>query len=175
VDRIRPAVEADAAELARLAERTFRETFAEGNDPVAMDAHCGRAFGESIQAAEIRDPGRVTLVCEEAARLTGFGQLRWSSAPACVVASRPAEIQRLYVDAPWHGRGVAQRLMQALLDAAARGNADVAWLGVWVHNPRAMRFYEKCGFAAVGDHVFVLGSEPQRDLVFAKSLPGHRA
>lgn len=167
---IRPAVDADAAELARLAERTFRETFTEGNDPGAMEAHCERSFGEAIQAAEIRDPGRVTLVCEEGPRLVGFGQLRWSGAPACVAAARPAEIQRLYVDAPWHGRGVAHRLMQALLDAASRGNADVAWLGVWEHNPRAIAFYEKCGFGPVGHHVFLLGSEPQRDLVFAKRL-----
>ncbi len=167
---IRPATEADAAALAELAERTFCATFAHENRPEDMDAHCRDSYGESIQAAEIRDVARATLVCEEAGRLIAFGQLRWSRAPACVAGGRPAEIQRLYVDAPWHGKGVAQRLMASLLDIASKGGADVAWLGVWERNPRAIAFYEKSGFCVVGDHVFVVGKDPQRDLVLAKTL-----
>jgi ribosomal protein S18 acetylase RimI-like enzyme len=60
--------------------------------------------------------------------------------------------------------------MGSLLDTAVAGGADVAWLGVWEKNPRAISFYEKSGFAVVGDHVFVLGSDAQRDLVLAKRL-----
>jgi ribosomal protein S18 acetylase RimI-like enzyme len=170
VTRIRQATEADAASLAELAERTFRETFAEMNSAEDIDAHCRKSYRESIQAAEIRDPGRTTLVCHVGETLIAYGQLRWASAPPCVVAARPAEVQRLYVDAPWHGKGVAQALMGSLLDTAVAGGADVAWLGVWEKNPRAISFYEKSGFAVVGDHVFVLGSDAQRDLVLAKRL-----
>jgi len=60
--------------------------------------------------------------------------------------------------------------MASLLDTAVAGGADVAWLGVWEQNPRAISFYAKSGFAVVGDHVFVLGKDPQRDLVLAKRL-----
>jgi ribosomal protein S18 acetylase RimI-like enzyme len=167
---IRQATERDAASLADLAERTFRDTFAHANRAEDLDLHCRTGFGESIQAAEIRAADRVTLVCEDRDRLIAFGQLRWTSAPACVIGTRAAEIQRLYVDAPWHGKGVAHALMDALLGAAVAGGADVAWLGVWEHNPRAIAFYEKSGFSAVGDHVFVVGNDPQRDLVLVKKL-----
>lgn len=102
--------------------------------------------------------------------LIGYAQLRLGNPPPCVVATSPAEIQRLYVDAPWHGTGVARALMDSLLDAAVAGGADVAWLGVWEQNPRAIAFYTKSGFAVVGDHVFVVGEDPQRDLVLAKGL-----
>ena len=34
-----------------------------------MDLHCRARYGKEIQAAEIRDPGRTTLVCEDAGRL----------------------------------------------------------------------------------------------------------
>jgi diamine N-acetyltransferase len=44
------------------------------------------------------------------------------------------------------------------------------WLGVWEHNPRAIRFYQRLGFAEVGDHVFVVGTDPQRDLVMIRIL-----
>lgn len=167
---IRQAEERDAAALAELAERTFRGTFAHVNRAQDIDLHCRDSYGESIQAAEIRDSHRTTLVCHGRHGLIAYGQLRWGSAPPCVVATRPAEIQRLYVDSPWHGKGTAQALMASLLDTAVAGGADVAWLGVWEQNPRAIAFYAKSGFAVVGDHVFILGKDPQRDLVLAKSL-----
>jgi diamine N-acetyltransferase len=167
---IRVAIEADAASLAELAERTFRSTFAQSNLADDIDMHCRNSYGEVIQAGEIRDPGRTTLLCHDGDRLIGYGQLRWTGAPSCVVATKPAEVQRLYVDAAWHGKGIAQSLMASLLESAVMGGADVAWLGVWERNPRAITFYEKSGFTVVGDHVFLLGNDRQRDLVLAKRL-----
>ncbi|HYW51463.1 MAG TPA: hypothetical protein VE861_12705, partial [Gemmatimonadaceae bacterium] len=43
------------------------------------------------------------------------------------------------------------------------------FLGVWERNLRAIRFYEKQRFRAVGEKTFVLGLDPQRDIVM--SLP----
>jgi ribosomal protein S18 acetylase RimI-like enzyme len=94
--------------------------------------------------------------------------LRWGTAPACVVARRPAEVQRIYVDRPWHGRGVAQALMAAMLEHARNGGADRVWLGVWEQNLRARAFYRRAGFADVGDHAFRLGDEVQRDRVMVR-------
>jgi ribosomal protein S18 acetylase RimI-like enzyme len=44
------------------------------------------------------------------------------------------------------------------------------WLGVWEYNPRAQRFYEKNGFRIVGSHVFLLGEDPQTDLLMQREL-----
>jgi ribosomal protein S18 acetylase RimI-like enzyme len=167
---IREATEGDAADLAQLAERTFRDTFAGSNRAEDIDVHCRNTYGANIQALEIKDPRRTTLLCHAGDRLIGYGQLRWSDAPACVVASTSVEIQRLYVDVPWHGKGASHALMASLLKRAIVGGADVAWLGVWEKNPRAISFYEKSGFAVVGEHVFTLGNDPQRDLVLTKRL-----
>jgi hypothetical protein len=32
--------------------------------------------------------------------------------------------------------------------------------------------YEKCGFSAIGERTFVLGEDPQRDLLMALPLAG---
>lgn len=167
---IRLATAEDADALAALAERTFRETFGHLNRAGDMDLHCRETYGAGIQAAEIRDPDRVTLLCHEGERLVGYAQLRRSDAPTCVIARRPAEIQRLYVEAGWHGKGAAADLMAALVEHAAAGGADVLWLGVWERNPRAIAFYRKSGFEIVGEHTFLLGSDPQRDLVLARPI-----
>lgn len=169
---IRQAVPEDARVLAALAETTFRDTFAAQNTPEDMDLHCRQSYGEALQRAELLDPARLTLLCELEGRAIAFAQLRWGSAPACVEAARAGEIQRLYVDRPWHGRGVAQDLMAASLEALGGRGSDLAWLGVWERNPRALAFYAKWGFTLVGDHTFPLGTDPQRDLIMVKALGG---
>jgi ribosomal protein S18 acetylase RimI-like enzyme len=53
----------------------------------------------------------------------------------------------------------------ALAHARACGH-DGVWLQVWEHNARARRFYEKCGFVAVGMHSFLFGAITERDPVY---------
>jgi len=48
--------------------------------------------------------------------------------------------------------------------------SDVAWLGVWERNPKAIAFYRKFAFQEVGEHVFQLGNDAQRDLVMVRTL-----
>jgi ribosomal protein S18 acetylase RimI-like enzyme len=169
---LRTADPSDAAALSRLAERTFRGTFGAANSDEDMDLHCRTSYGVSIQAGEIANPTMLTLLGEDGGRLVGFAQLRWEGAPECVTARAPGEIQRLYVDAPWHGKGVAQQLMHACIAEMEARGSDVVWLGVWERNPRAIAFYRKFGFVEVGDHMFAVGGDPQRDIVLARPVAG---
>jgi ribosomal protein S18 acetylase RimI-like enzyme len=169
---IRCAEPTDARNLAELAEATFRDTFGEMNTVEDMDLHCRSSYGEAIQMAEISSPEMVTLVCEEGEALIGFAQLRWGEAPRCVSASSPGEIQRLYVAKQWHGKGIAQDLMSACIAQMERRGSDAVWLGVWERNPRAISFYRKFGFGEVGEHIFSLGADPQRDIVMARPVGG---
>jgi diamine N-acetyltransferase len=172
--RVRRAQRADAGPLAALAEHTFREAFEAVNTPENMARHCRDSYGEATQAREIADRDRITLLCESHGELAGYAQLRWGVPPAGVAATSPGEIQRLYVASAFHGRGVAHALMDACLAELAARGSDVAWLGVWEHNPRAIAFYSKYGFVAVGEQVFPVGDDPQRDLVMCRPLPASR-
>jgi ribosomal protein S18 acetylase RimI-like enzyme len=168
---IRKAEPADAQALAALAERTFRDAFSTQNSAEDMDAHCRRSYAEAIQASEIENQRVITLLAEERSVLVGYAQARLSpSAPGGVKGGAPGEIQRLYVSSENHGRGIAQALMNASISALKAHGCDVAWLGVWERNPRAIAFYRKSGFEEVGEHVFLLGSDPQRDVIMALPL-----
>lgn len=171
---IRKAVRGDAKQLSRLAETTFRDTFGLMNTGEDMDLHCQASYSEAIQAGEIAHPGMVTLLTEAEDTLVGFAQLRWDGAPDCVSADSPGEIQRLYVVQEWHGKGVAQDLMHACIEEMNARGSDVVWLGVWERNPRAISFYKRFGFVEMGDHVFPLGGDPQRDIVMARCIAGPR-
>lgn len=167
---IRRARPEDAAALAELAERTFREAFAASNDPTDMEIHCGERFGEEIQAREIADPGCVTLVAEAEDELIGFAQVRLDAPMDCVSARRPAELYRIYVLNAWHGRGIAQQIMDHAMTVAAGHGSDRIWLGVWEENRRAMAFYRKCEFEVVGAHEFRFGTDLQQDLVMVTDV-----
>src|SRR5262245_41420937 len=114
VDVIRPAAAEDAPSLARLAERTFRETFAADNTPEDLEQYVRGAFGDAIQRRELEDPDVETLLVEVGGRLAGYAQLWDTPAPAEAGVTNALELRRFYVDRPWHGRGVAQKLMAAV-------------------------------------------------------------
>jgi diamine N-acetyltransferase len=164
---IRRALISDAAAVARFGARTFADAFAADNTPDDMAVYLSHAFGESLQRAEIADPGVVTLVAESGAETVAYAQVRrteYAGAPGSV------ELRRFYVDRAWHGSGIASRLMQAA-DEAARGLArGLLWLGVWERNTRAIAFYRKCGFEVSGSQTFVLGTDRQTDHIMTRAL-----
>jgi ribosomal protein S18 acetylase RimI-like enzyme len=172
---IRRAVVGDAEALSRLGAATFRDTFERDNTPGDMQLYLARAFTPERQAAEIADPASTLLVAENhaespGAELVGYAHLVSGQAPDPVTGPAPLEIKRLYVSRAWHGKGVAQALMDAAIDAARTRGAKTLWLGVWERNPRAVAFYAKYGFERVGEQTFVLGTDTQTDWLLALDL-----
>jgi ribosomal protein S18 acetylase RimI-like enzyme len=168
--KVRRARRDDATQLAVIAEKTFRDTFAGVNSPEDMDLHCRTRYSEAIQAKEIADRDRVTLLCEDGGRLVGFAQLRLGKALSCVVADAAGEIQRLYVISEFQGKGIAHDLMNACMDEMTGHRSDVVWRGGWERNPKASAFYRKFGAREVCAHIFPLGNDPQRDVVMARPV-----
>lgn len=167
---VRHARPGDAAQLSAFGRRIFHDTFAPDNNPADLAAYLDTAYTEERQLAEIRDPGIVTLLLEHGGGLAAFAQLRSTETEPGIAGTSPIELWRFYVDPAWHGKGVAAGFMADVEDEARQRGADVLWLGVWEKNLRAQAFYRKCGFTVVGSHVFVVGSDPQRDLVMSKAL-----
>lgn len=167
---IRLARISDASDLAKLVEATFRDTFAQKNTPENMDSHCLSSYGNEIQGQEIVSSKYVTFVAEIDSKLVAYAQLRWSDSPSCVSANSPGEIHRLYVDKNFHGKGLAHNLMSECLKVFEERNTDIAWLGVWEENSRAIAFYKKFNFEEAGEHVFSLGSDPQRDIILVRPV-----
>jgi MOSC domain-containing protein YiiM len=60
--------------------------------------------------------------------------------------------------------------MAATVSAARARGAETLWLGVWERNPRAIRFYARCGFVDAGEKSFIVGTDVQRDRVMVRAL-----
>jgi diamine N-acetyltransferase len=162
---------ADAGALAELAARTFRETYAADNRPEDMAVHVAQAFTPSQQETELANPDISTLLAEADGQLAGYAQLRSGVPPACVPGGDASvELWRFYVARDWHGRGIAQALMNTVIANAQRRGRWALWLGVWERNARARAFYSKSGFVDIGSQVFMLGRDAQTDRILTRRL-----
>jgi ribosomal protein S18 acetylase RimI-like enzyme len=168
---VRRATADDAAALTEFGARTFRETFAADNTAEDMRLHLESAWRPELQLAEILNPEFDTLLaCDSCGTIAGFAQLRAGHAPAGIVAVKPVELLRFYVDKPWQGQGLAGFLMEAVEKQARARGARELWLGVWERNERAQAFYRKHGFRRTGSQIFVVGTDPQTDHVMLREL-----
>jgi GNAT superfamily N-acetyltransferase len=166
----RVATPTDAAALAAFGERTFRDTFGPANDPSNIDAYCAETYGVELQRREIVDPARHVVLAHAGDTLVGYAQLLDGHRFACVTGPAPIELLRFYVGAPWHGRGVASRLMAEMVSAAVARGARTMYLAVWEHNPRAIAFYARHGFVRAGTSLFKLGKDVQTDHVLVRPV-----
>lgn len=167
---IRTAAPSDAALLAEIGAETFFDTFATQNTPENMETYLKGSFSPALQAAELEEAGAVFLIAEKDTEPVGYAKILVGSTETSIHSKKPVELVRIYTRANAFGLGVGTTLMQACLAEANRLGCEVIWLGVWEHNPRAIRFYQKWGFEKVGTHPFLLGDDLQTDWIMQRSL-----
>ncbi|RMI13136.1 GNAT family N-acetyltransferase [Cellulomonas triticagri] len=172
---VRPARADEADAVAALAAVTFPLACPPSSTPADHAAFIAANLTLAHFAAHLADPARDVLVADDGDALLGYTLLvagePYAPEVAAVVPLRPTvELSKCYVLPGQHGRGVADALMAASLDAArARGAAGV-WLGVNGENARAQGFYRRSGFTQVGTRTFQVGAERHHDLVLHRAV-----
>ncbi len=149
-----------------LSAQTFHETFAPTNTLSDVELYITTHFTEKKLAEELRDSRRSIYMAWVENQPVGYLNLLDGDKEPCVKSTQPIELARIYVLQSWHGRGVAQLLMDKAQSIAREKNKNGIWLGVWEHNLKAQNFYRKYQFSPVGSHIFQMGNDPQTDLIF---------
>ena len=176
---IRPARAGEESAVAALAASLFRQAYGASHPEPEVGAYFARALAPERFARDRADARSAVLVAERdgpAGRaLVGYALLREGGPTAHpeappLDAARPIEIVRFYVDAAWHGSGVAQALMAACLDEAARRHADVVWLEAWQGAARPLAFYRKAGFDRFASVRYDFGGRVDDDFLLARRL-----
>lgn len=160
----------DADLIGELGAQTFAETFVEDNTPGDMAAYLAASFSLEKMTAELADPLSIFFIAEVDGHAAGYAKLHSGKALDGVEGQKPIELVRLYVHRQWLGRGVGQALMQRCVSETREKGFQTIWLGVWERNGRAIAFYRKWDFREVGEHIFQLGSDPQRDILMQRAI-----
>ncbi|WP_413040988.1 GNAT family N-acetyltransferase [Rothia dentocariosa] len=168
--RITSLTVSDVSILRGIARDTFIETFSEANKAEDMERYLTENFSEEQLARELSNPDSFFYVAEVNGHVVGYLKLNTAHAQTEPQAADALEIERIYVLSNYHGGGVGQALYHHAMSVAEDRKASYVWLGVWEHNHRALRFYEKNGFIAFGTHIFQLGNDQQTDILMKKSV-----
>jgi ribosomal protein S18 acetylase RimI-like enzyme len=172
---IRRATGRDAAALADLAEATFWLATPAHTTAEAVAEFLREMLAETNFAGYLADPERLILVAEVNGILQGytmlvFGEPTDADVRAAIGIHPTAELSKFYLRREIHGQGIAAPLMKATLDEARDRGAAGSWLGVNQENGRAIRFYEKNGYAKVGVKRFLVGGKYEDDFVLERAL-----
>lgn len=164
---LRLATPEDAVPLAGFAAQAFADTYRELSDAQEIADYVAEHFRPEVMVGVIADAHCTTLLAWVGERLAGYAIVKAEPAPACVTGPAPLKLWRLYLGEGFIGQGLGARLMTAAHAEARRRGAQTLWLGVYDRNVRAVRFYERFGFAKVGGQEFLFGGQIYVDPVYA--------
>ncbi len=170
VPELRKATLSDLPELLALARTSFLQAFTAGNKPENVQAYLAEAFTEDKLTKEMQEPASTFILANLGGKLVGYTKLNLAAAQADVQDPRSVEVARLYTLEEVWGKGMGQLLLDAGINFARQEGKTWLWLGVWEHNARAIRFYEKNGLRIFGSHPFPFGDEIQNDWLMRVEL-----
>jgi ribosomal protein S18 acetylase RimI-like enzyme len=155
---IRRAKDCDAATVALLGRVTFSETFgylfsAHSHD---LRAYLDTIFGVAKIADSLRKPENAYWLAFVHGLPVGYAKLKHPSPPSGRDAPDAAQLQKIYVLRDFLGGGIGRDLLACLIEEAATRSA-LLWLDVLRENERAIRFYERHGFAVIGGDTYTIG------------------
>lgn len=170
--KIRRVTIKDAEVLSELAIKTFFDTFAGTCTEKDMDDFLYEYYNLEQVSKELNDKNDYFYFAEIDGIAVGYIRFKEDYFNYEKMKQWKAlELKRLYILKEFHGKGVAQALMNFYFNYAFENKYELAWLGVWEFNFRAQKFYQKNGFENTGDkHPFPIGSTPQTDLWYWKFL-----
>jgi len=156
--------------LLSYSKKTFYDFFANLNEPANMEAYSSVAFTPQRMLAELSNPDAEFYFAMLDNAVAGYLKLNFKGAQTEFRDKNAMEIERIYVSGEHHGKHIGKQLLEFSLQIARNNQFEYVWLGVWVHNYKAIGFYEHNGFKAFSSHEFLLGDDRQTDLLMKKML-----
>ncbi|HEX8529177.1 MAG TPA: N-acetyltransferase [Cytophagales bacterium] len=164
----REATPEDTPVLAELAARSFREAYHHLWEAAALNDYISRAFAPEQIGAELLDPNTTFVLLSRDSQPAGYAKLRRGHNPPDFDGVAAVQIQRFYLLAAHYGRGLGDALMEHCLATARQQGFATVWLAVWPENTRAVKFYERWGFAVTGSYPFYHGNEVAQDWLMSR-------
>lgn len=157
--------ENETVTLQKIAKETFLDTFANENDPQNISAYVAKTFTIEQISKELKATNSCFLFARIDTEVVGYLKLNTKLAQTEHDLPNAMEVERIYARRSHQGKGIGKALMQKSIMLAQKANVDWLWLGVWEKNLHAIKFYERQGFEAFGQHDFYMGVELQRDIM----------
>ena len=168
---VRLARKEDAPFIALLGRTTFTETFGHFfSDQQDLIDYYNSTF--SVQKIEdgIQKPNNLFWIAFVNRLPVGYAKLKLHSNSKFIDSTDVCQLQKIYVLKDFLSMKIGFQLQNSLLEKAKELNFDAIWLSVLNSNERAINFYKKGGFEAIGNHDFQIGKENFEFVAMSKQL-----
>lgn len=152
-------------QLQTISKETFIETFAASNTAEDMEKYLATSFSVEKLTDELNNVNSFFYFALADKKVIGYLKLNIGTAQTELLDNNALEIERIYVLKDFFGQKIGQILYEKAIDIAKNRKVSFVWLGVWERNTRAIAFYQKNGFVAIGKHIFKLGDDEQTDFI----------
>ena len=166
----RQATASDALCIAALGVQVFLDTYATQGIRPALAQEAFDAFSPDELLNILAKPDVFITVAEADGHLVGFAQVAMNTGHDLIAHPRACELQRLYVQERFTGKGVGRGLLDATETSAQLCGAALLWATVWVGNRRALSFYPRQGYALMGSPSYTFQNETHENQLFGKVL-----
>jgi diamine N-acetyltransferase len=163
----RQAHKEDAQKIAYFMTRNFLATYGHSASADNVKKAVQNYYSVEAQHEDLANAEIINCLCIIDNKIAGLAQMK---PPKPDKHPHTFELSRFYVDAPYHGKGIASVLMQEIETLAREKLAQSLWLSVWQEAAQAIRFYQKQGFVIIGDTTFMIGDEAMHDWLMTKHL-----
>jgi ribosomal protein S18 acetylase RimI-like enzyme len=147
---IRELQKDDIPALAKLAAKTFTETFGHSFTPEELEKQIEETRSEPyFRSVTNGDTILVAIIDDE---LAGYVQLGDVNVDVQGVKPRPGDqaVNAIYIHSDYQGQGIGRALMDAAFEHPRFQKAENIFIDVWDENNPAVDFYLKYGFGIVG-------------------------
>lgn len=144
-------------ELQTISIRTFEETFGKDNTKEDMEEYFNTKMSIEVFKEDLAKDNIHYYMLIDSDKVVGYIKLD--------IKDNICKLVRIYILNECQGKGYGQKLIDYAIEAAKDNNAKIVELGVWEHNLKALKFYQKNKFEIVDSMEFVLGTDVQNDYV----------
>ncbi len=158
--------------LLNLSRHTFITAFQEMNNPEDFKMYVEKAFNEKTIKEQLKNKKAHFYFVYADAELAGYFKLNEWEAQTDLHDPESIELERIYLGKQYQGKQLGTRVLQEVIGLSKKMGGKYIWLGVWEHNPGAIRFYKRMGFKKFAEHPYVLGTDVQTDWLMKRTLNG---
>lgn len=159
--------------IIQLGIRTFCETFEEVTSESDLQKYLIKAFNHKQIETEFSNWDSEFYLIKNNDIACGYMKLNYNNAQQEFKEPDGMELARIYILERFKAKGIGKKAIEFCFNKANYLSKKYIWLGVWESNFQAIRFYEKYGFKKIGEHVFQVGNDSQKDILMKKNISNH--
>ena len=160
---------ADALRISVLLKTVYIQTYAVDGITAEFANFITSRFSTNVIEHIIKENHNRLLIAYNDGNPIGVAEIDYNS--TCPIRKLPVpELGKLYVLARFYGKGIGFGLLREAESAVRTNGFGELNLEVYIHNTRAVAFYERQGYSSIGTVDFPMETNTYENLVMTKKL-----